>query len=191
MKKLLVPSMLLLSLSLIFYAGCGGDTPESLAKNHIETANSAVRVKDFKTAIEEYKTAIEIDPGNALAHYDLAYLLETEFKNYEEAIIHYRMALEHSPDQYRFLYKSIAKIYYDQEKYDDALLAYRKAVAILPNDSLAHNDYGAVLIKKGMIKEAIEEFEKAIKIDPSDETPQKNRDKAYVLLNESHEEKKE
>lgn len=190
MKKLLAPSMLLLSLSLIFYSGCGGDTPESLAKKHIESANSAVRMKDFKTAIEEYKTAIEINPENALAHYDLAYILETELKNYEEAVSHYRMAIAHAPDQYKFLYKSIAKIYYDQEKYDDALLAYKKAIEILPNDSLAHNDYGAVLIKKGMIKEAIEEFEKAIKIDPSDETPQKNRDKAYVLLNQSKEEEK-
>ena len=52
-------------------------------------------------------------------------------------------------------------------KVDLAIEKFRKQVALAPNDANAHDSLGEGLMKKGMIKEALAEYNRALEIDPS------------------------
>jgi tetratricopeptide (TPR) repeat protein len=54
--------------------------------------------------------------------------------------------------------------YHYLQRYDEALRHYRKALEMDPNFALAHHDIGWVLEAQGKYSEAIEEFERAVRI---------------------------
>ena len=53
--------------------------------------------KDYEQAVKEYKKAIEFNPRNAKAHYNLAIIYDDYFKDKENARVHYRAFLELDP----------------------------------------------------------------------------------------------
>ena len=63
----------------------------------------------------------------------------------------------------------------DNGKLDDAVKNYKKAIELNPNNSIAYNDLGVILIHLGKTNEAINNFKKTINISP------KNT-KAYLNL---------
>ena len=183
-------NLFVLILLLIFFFGC--DTAiQKEEKNHIANANRAIQKKDFLSAAEELLKAIEINQSNPLSHYNLAYVMETELNDPDSAIEHYELAIKCSPNKYSFAYKNIGKLYYELGDFDRSIEAYRSAVEKLPADPLAHNDLAVVLTKKGLTRDAIEELKKAMELDSNDETIKNNLEKAYILLKESQDEKKE
>ena len=66
----------------------------------------------------------------------------------------------------------------DNGKLDDAAKNYKKAIELNPNNSIAYNDLGVILINLGKTNEAINNFQKTINISP------KNT-KAYLNLSYS------
>ncbi len=177
-------------LLLTLLTGCE-TASEKAEKQHIAKANKAIEEKNYILAAEELSKAIELNSRNPLSHYNLAYVLETELKDPDSAIDHYRLAIEYSPRKYSFAYKNIGKLYYEMGDFDSSIKAYKTAIEKLPKDAFARNDLGVVLTKKGLIREAIEELKAAIKLDPANETVIMNLEKAYILLKESKEKKKE
>ena len=67
-KKIVFVS-LLLSL-LIFPNSCSGD-PQATKAKHLEKGNSYLGSSNYNEAIIEFKSAIQIDPKDAQAHYKL------------------------------------------------------------------------------------------------------------------------
>src|SRR5208337_2031849 len=52
------------------------------------------------------------------------------------------------------------------KSWDDAIAAYRKALVLEPDDCLTHYDLALALNYKGETKQAVEEFETAIRLKP-------------------------
>lgn len=69
-----------------------------------------------------------------------------------------------------------------RNKLGEALPLLRKAVKSLPDDPRAHNDLGACLMARGDVEGALEEFERALELDPSMPEALFNRALAYERL---------
>ena len=72
----------------------------------------------------------------------------------------------------------------DNEQDDKAIDAYKKSIEINPNNSSAHNNYGAVLAKKELYNDAIDAYKNAIRINSSYDIAHHNLGLAYCNLKE-------
>ena len=133
-------------------------------------------------AIVQYRKAIELDPKSVNAYNALALALYSQ-KKLDEAIAQYRKVIELDP-KYLDAYQGLGNALYDQKKLDEAIAQYRKGLS-LPDDekslrlpdgteirtitthTFIHNSLGRILQERGQLSEAVIEFEKATKIDPS------------------------
>jgi tetratricopeptide (TPR) repeat protein len=63
-------------------------------------------------------------------------------------------------------YRQQATEFARSKSWDEAIAAYRKALELDPNDALTHYDLALALHYKGDTKQAVEEFESAIRLKP-------------------------
>jgi tetratricopeptide (TPR) repeat protein len=128
-------------------------------------------IKNPDAAETLLSTAIEVDPGNAEAHFDLGRLY-TKSKNYPKAIIAYQKAtsLNHrSPDAFYnlgFIYASI-------KDFENAEKMFFHVVDLKPPylDKVLFN-LAVVQQKQGKNQQCIENLEKAIKNNPKNQRAQ-------------------
>jgi type II secretory pathway predicted ATPase ExeA/tetratricopeptide (TPR) repeat protein len=128
-------------------------------------------IKNPDAAEALLSTAIEVDPGNAEAHFDLGRLY-TKSKNYPKAIIAYQKAanLNHrSPDAFYnlgFVYASI-------KDFENAEKMFFHVVDLKPPylDKVLFN-LAVVQQKQGKNQQCIENLEKAIKNNPKNQRAQ-------------------
>ena len=59
-----------------------------------------------------------------------------------------------------------------------AAARYREAVSFRPDDAPLHNEFGELLMGHGDLDEAMQEFDRALKLDPGNEEARQNRDLA-------------
>ena len=127
---------------------------------------------DINSAIQEYKTAITLNPFDIQAYNNLgnAYAAEGEMS---EAVTAYHTALKFAPQSYLTLF-NLANTYADQGRLNDALDAYQAALKIKPRDAESHNNLGGVYFRLGRVEKAIEEIQIALKIKPDYAEAQEN-----------------
>ena len=110
---------------------------------------------DFKAGVEDYKRALQLDPGNAFlvaANGTGARVMGRR----DESVRHYRAALERDPlmvEIQMFLgivYKALGQL-------EDAESIYRSGLSINPQFAGAHARLARVLIKRGNPSEALAE----------------------------------
>jgi len=137
-------------------------------------AHNRSKVADYKEAIRHYQRAVEIDPGNALAHVGLAdanlLLFDWGALSFEEA----RRAAERelttalalNPDS-DGAYAVLGYLKHLTGDLQVAESAYEYALALNPNNSRAHHFFAEMLVgAAGRPQEALEQVEAAIKLDP-------------------------
>nr|WP_306422129.1 tetratricopeptide repeat protein [Nostoc sp. CHAB 5715] len=138
-------------------------------------------------AIAQYRKAIQLDPKDADAYYNLGIALKNQGK-LDEAIAQYRKAIQLDP-KHAGGYIGLGNVLSEQKKLDEAIAAYRQALK-LPDISatpasahtLAHNNLGLALEEKGKLEEAIAEYKRSIALDPKYVFAQNNLDEAERLL---------
>ena len=150
----------------------------------LEKGYAAKDRRDFKKAIEAYSRAIELNPKNAMAYYARA-LVSNDSKR---AIQDYYKLLEIEPkDSGGHLLR--AWTYKELEKDDLALREFGKAIeraSGIKEKAEAYNDRGRYY---SAIKEdenlAVQDFSKAIELDPKDGSLYINRGHSYWVLREN------
>lgn len=133
---------------------------ESLAEAH--TALALVKSRfdwDAETAEQEFKRAIELDPGYALAYGWYAVHLRN-LRRFDEARAEIEQAQKLEP-LLLSLYSYGAAIYGAAGQPDQAIAQCRKALDLDPDFITAHHFLGRAYVAKGMYEEAIAAFEKA------------------------------
>ena len=113
-------------------------TSPSSPQNHNNLGDLYGRRGDLERSAEEFKKAIELNPGYADAHHNLGNTYQ-QMGKIEEAIANYQKAAELNPQLWQSC-QNLAAIYFEQGKFELAKKWIEKAVAANPqNQNLRRN----------------------------------------------------
>jgi TolB-like protein/Flp pilus assembly protein TadD len=122
--------------------------------------------RDWPAAEEYFHRGFELSPNFAEMHQHYALCLVL-FGRSEEALAEMQRALELDPLSPRFNWNS-ARLFFFLRQYDRAIDQYRKTLELDPNNAAAHEWLGFACEKKGMQKEAIAEWSRALTLSGED-----------------------
>lgn len=119
-----------------------------------------------EAAISQFRTAVQIRPGDVDAHCNLGYALCHEGRT-REGVSEYRQALRINPDD-SDVHSKLGDALLQEGQISEAIAECSEAVKIRPFSSKAHISLGTVLCQAGRVDEAMAEFRVALQINPSD-----------------------
>jgi Tfp pilus assembly protein PilF len=114
-------------------------------------------------AADAYRDAIAAQPTNGRAHANLGALLARTGES-SDALVHVRRALELNPED-GTAHLTLASLLASTDA-DRAVHHLREAIRLRPRDARARTTYGRALLGRGQAREALVEFELAMKFDP-------------------------
>lgn len=130
---------------------------------HNILGTDALDKKDYNTALEEFKKAVQYDPNNYLYYYNLG---KTQYilKKYSEAVTSFltscRLNDRFSPSRYNL---GLAQLKLKNET--QALDAFRKAIDINPRYEKAYLEQARILAKRNDNNGAVNSYKKVIEIN--------------------------
>lgn len=159
-------------------------TAEMLATTHFSTVAKSVEAVSYLKAQEteahpyrdlirsscasiltQTQQQIARNPGNAQAHYDQAYLLDSAGRK-SEALAEYKNVLLLRPGDYDTQWH-LAHLYDDQHRMAEAITAYQALLRIRADDEAVHYALGWDLKAAGRFPEAEAEMKRALRLAPS------------------------
>jgi Flp pilus assembly protein TadD len=138
-------------------------------------------------AIALFERALQANPRYTNPRYNLANAL-AEQQRWEPAAAEFRKVLADSPDDpgARQHLGEVLRLWGDQNaqqgSLEEAAAHLRASLDFRPDDAVLHSDLGTVLARLGRIREAVPEFEAALRIDPKLETARHNLQAARARL---------
>ena len=129
---------------------------------------------DAQGAASMLEAAIRIDPARPEGHDMLGSAFEVLGRS-SDALEQFRLALRTQPDYMDARYNlalALAKF----GKLDEAVENFRPVAAAYPGSARLQDEFGELLARDGKFAEAVAEFDKALALDPSDESARKNRE---------------
>ncbi len=142
------------------------DAPATEFYRLFDVAADLARKGDYPQAIAEWRKAVDLDPADAKARFNLGLSLQQSGK-LDESIGEYRKAVEFNPDN-AAAYTNLGFALAQEGKQDEAIADYEKSLAVDPKNAKAQANLGAALIDKGQVAEGIEHCRKALEADPED-----------------------
>jgi Flp pilus assembly protein TadD len=134
-----------------------------------------------------FARALTANPRYTNARYNLASAL-AEQQLWERAGAEFRQVLAENPDDAgaRQHLGEVLRLWGDQNakvgKLDEAAAHLRESLSIRQDDAVLHSDLGAVLARLGRFREAVLEFEAALRLDPNLEAARHNLQSARARL---------
>lgn len=138
---------------------------------HLMAGNEAMKKGDVDAAIGHYQRAVEADPEDAFAHYNLGFALARKGEE-DQARAEFRRAIEIDPN-FRNAHFNLAASLAREQHWDEAATEYREVLKIDPDDHAAHLELAAALAASGRrdeserelrsVLENAQEYETAIK----------------------------
>ncbi len=121
---------------------------------------------DSFSAIKYFEKAIEIDPKNAKAYYNLgnAYM---SLNRLEKAADEYKKAVETDPN-YAMAYGNLAVALAQMNRLFDAIHNFTRAAELEPNNSELIYNLAAALARTGEVDKGIQYMERVIELSPND-----------------------
>lgn len=114
-------------------------------------------------ARDAFRSALEIDPGNAAALGDLA-TVEMQLGDDEAALMHAQGAVRAAPGEAVHRY-NLGNLLARRQRYEEALLSLRRAVEIDPDYVYAYNELGNIYLELDHPAEARKAFEAGLSRD--------------------------
>src|SRR6201982_4129482 len=133
---------------------------------------------DLDAAGNEFRRAIELNPGYATAHHWYAWHLSL-LGRFDEAIAEMRKAENLDPLSL-IINADLAELLVLAHSYDESIRQSRKTIELDPNFALAHNQLGQAYLQKHMYAEAIAGLKKAVQLSGDSPTCIANLARAYV-----------
>ena len=137
--------------------------------------------RTFDRAIEAYRSAVELYPDHSSARNNLALLLD-QFEHYEEAVTHYQFLVDRGT---RFVaaQSNLASVYSAMGRDEKAFAILQDAVKTYPESGFLLFSLGQHLNQVGRAAEALEIFERAQSLGPSEPLPRMGRVSAHLIAN--------
>lgn len=120
---------------------------------------------NWKTADQELKRALELNPNYSDGHQMYSYYL-TAMRRFDESFAHMHRALELDPTSLSKVL-GVGEILNYMGRTDEAIRQYRKGLEMDPNSGFAHWALGNVYVQRRMYDDAIAEYKKAIPLSGS------------------------
>ena len=152
--------------------GAAGSTVAPDAKKALTSLNAGLEAHaagDLEQASEDYNAALEYEPTNQFAFYNLA-LIDEANGNYGLAEDNYRSALETDAEYEPALF-NLAILRTASGDPEEAIELYERAVAADKKDAAAWLNLGLLLREQGQERTGTEYVLRAIALDPSLEDP--------------------
>lgn len=119
---------------------------------------------NYEEAVENFETALDLDPRNAAAFGGLARVY-AQTDRLDEARATYLKAMELRPGDWR-MYHQLGTFYFGQRDYAAAIEPFRRVIDLTPGSAQGHLNLGAALHGSGKLEEARAEYERSIEIEP-------------------------
>jgi type IV pilus biogenesis/stability protein PilW len=171
----LMDILLAASVLLVTCVACGGEAPETApptpaatatpsASEHLDTGLDYLEQEEPEQARAEFEEALRLDPGYALAHYNLGrvHYQQGELDLAEAA---FKEAIENDPEL-AAAHTNLGVVYADQGRYAEAIAEYETAIELDPDDDMAHYNLAGSYYDQGQLDAALAEYQEAIRIDP-------------------------
>lgn len=130
-------------------------------------------------AIAEYKRGLEIKPDTIKGRLSLAFIYEKKGL-YEEAVSEYSAALELNPG-HEEARQALGGV--------QAIARIKKILDITPTDAMGYVYIGHIYYARGMYREAVDSYNKALQYDPQNKIAKASAEKAVIQLFTSEDEK--
>ncbi|MGH2673242.1 MAG: tetratricopeptide repeat protein, partial [Actinomycetota bacterium] len=153
----------------------GGDSDGERSEAALEEGLEAHAAGDLAAAEEAYERAIQLDPQNKFAYYNLG-VIEQSRGELPPAESHYRTTLGLDPDFVPALF-NLAILRTEAGFADEAVTLYEHLIEVTPIESAspedvrlvaaAHLNLGFLLIEQGQERRGQRELDEAVRLDPS------------------------
>src|SRR5579863_7987174 len=134
---------------------------------------------DFDSAGNEFRRAIELNPGYATAHQWYAWHLSL-LGRYGEAIAEMRKAESLDPLSL-IINADLAELLVLAHSYDESIEQSRKTIEMDPNFAMAHNQLAQAYLQQHMYEQAVVELQKAVQLSAGSPACIANLARAYAL----------
>jgi len=115
---------------------------------------------DWNAAEKEYKQALQLNPNHALTHMYYSFLMTVNERN-DEAIVKAKRALELDPIS-NYIHTLMGSAYLYARQFDQGIKEIQTVLDVNANYFLAHFYQGFNYRAKSMLKEAMNEYKKAV-----------------------------
>lgn len=131
---------------------------------HCRYAMTLINKGELEAAYSHLIVAVKLRPDLAEIRNNLGVILQ-RWNRIEEALERFREARDRAT--YESMYsQNLANALIVAQKYSEAMFVFGQLIKMHPNNAALLNNYGTVLYNNGFREKAIEEFEKALKLDP-------------------------
>jgi tetratricopeptide (TPR) repeat protein len=158
--------------------------PNDAAFTYTNSGNASKNMGNWDQAIEEYTSALRINPNNSFAYAGRGY---TYYKksDYDRAISDYTQSIRLNQN-YAVAYDGRGFAYYQKGDYDRAITDYTQAVQLDPKNSVYINNLaktydtrGFMYYNRGDYDRAIADYTQAIRLNPDNAVYINNLAKTY------------
>jgi tetratricopeptide (TPR) repeat protein len=140
------------------------------------------RQGDHSAAIDQYRSATQLNPDASLAHYRLAVLLNQR-GDHNDAITHFAEAARIIPRS-AALRNNLGFAQFMAGRSQEAVNTFRAALELDPNDWTTHKNLGSALQKSGRYQESIDAFQAALRLNPRAIEIYNDLANSYVKMNQ-------
>ena len=148
-------------LVLILPAKALAQTAEAYRKRAAELSQA----KSWDDAIANYSKALEIEPNDALTHYNLALALKYKGET-RDALKEFQAALELRP-KWAEAYYGLGSVWYDLKDQDAAMKGLRTAETLDPANAATHRLLARIFSQQNNLADAEHELKLALRLKPS------------------------
>jgi len=124
------------------------------------------QIQHWRNSISLYEHALNVTPGNSLAHTNLGVALANQGKH-QQAIFHYTEALRIQPNNANARV-NLGLALAQQGRYQEAIAHFSETLRTNPHDADAQYNLGLTLARQGKYQEAIAHFSEVLRINPMD-----------------------
>lgn len=133
---------------------------------YLDLAMEYENIEDFRSALDVLKEAIENNPKNESAIYEIAYCYD-QLGEYQQSIQCYSDFIDENPYSFTAWY-NLGNAYLKIENFSKAIWAYDYCILINDEFGPVHFNVGNAYLSSNQFNEAIEHFEKAMELDGDD-----------------------